>query len=880
MKKQILALWLTLALLLTAGLTPAAAAEGKAVESIRAKFFGRIFENCDKNSCVLEKSNGERQAYREHKFYNSDIQLTVNYTNGSTETKSLPGEATLKTGEGPGKEWKANNTYPVTVCVYGKECVMPVKVEASPIKSVQFQNYEVPCYPCLTEHTTTLYRESANGEITVYRDTTKVQWAPLNNITLVELQDGTTFNNYDDALAALKKKGILPNGYYMYPKAITDQNCYNIWQPGKHCYQIEVLGFTANAEVTVLESPIETMRMVDSLKLYEGVDEQNSYNGRYTLRSSDLPIEIVTKTGQVVSTWSELDAFGVKYGSYPDITPDSNYYINGSWKIGTHSAMVEYLGKSAELTVEVLPNPVQQVEVTNSLEFTQGIGCQPDGLWYGNYVGNETYNIGAKDITVRVTATSGEAFTGTVLQALQHLGLQSQYQMEKYCSVLDEQYQNPLQVGQNTVKLRFFGKECNIPVTLKPTPAAAVIVTPLQKSCTGKNMLNYKRYKVTVTYRNAAQPAQTFTGTPAEIYNQCGVQLYFKDHYSSFAKGSNTETANFMGVSAPVEFEAANFAYTGAKLQQSSEAGPVLTLTGPGGLQTECKIQGFYEYGDSYFIRNNQLGVAYGELITDRGTLSNVKLHWYSEEREANGQYEIFDDYGKDFYLTVNGVKTNTLQDFCWNRLLHAAKDFTFYLADYPTESYRSPLKRFAGTVTAQNLDQLIYLAVMQTVSTSSLRQFCANGGAYYAVPAQTVQAALAERFGLGEINLTKSSLYNAESNTLTLYPGGYGITYSLPVPQLLTAQNGRYQSTISVIGSSIYAAFNSSGKILSYSEVLNTAGDLDQNGEKTLQDAFALARVIAGCTPENGCPERYDCNGDGLVDLKDVVSLMRQVLQ
>ncbi len=91
MKKQILALWLTLALLLTAGLTPTAAAEGKAVESISAKFFGRIFENCNKNSCVLEKSSGERQAYREHIFYNSDIQLTVNYTNGSTETKNRGG---------------------------------------------------------------------------------------------------------------------------------------------------------------------------------------------------------------------------------------------------------------------------------------------------------------------------------------------------------------------------------------------------------------------------------------------------------------------------------------------------------------------------------------------------------------------------------------------------------------------------------------------------------------------------------------------------------------------------------------------------------------------------------------------------------------------
>lgn len=172
----------------------------------------------------------------------------------------------------------------------------------------------------------------------------------------------------------------------------------------------------------------------------------------------------------------------------------------------------------------------------------------------------------------------------------------------------------------------------------------------------------------------------------------------------------------------------------------------------------------------------------------------------------------------------------------------------------------------YTGKVTAENIDMVIAVAAEQT-------------GEWYEVASlkgDRVRAIVEQYFGIENVDLTLSQLYNAETDTYILDFPGSGMPFYGRLNKI-TFNNGVWTVESNPWGTDeVRYKLTEDGKIISISiNVPYTIGDADGDGEVSDWDGVTLARYLAGW-PVEVEPLALDIDGDGEVTDWDGVLMDR----
>ena len=175
------------------------------------------------------------------------------------------------------------------------------------------------------------------------------------------------------------------------------------WGVGDHEVTLTADDVSTTYTVTVLPTPLVEMS-VDDFSLYMGLDSQEIETNdgvTFTYFDYNLTINALMANGETYE-------FSPYYGGVPyeDMTARAFVYDDQSpdneWGVGEHTVTVYFMGKTADVTITVLEDPISAV-IFNDIRLTEDL----DGIWYDN---NYVYYQYAPSFTVFMN-------DGTVLES-------------------------------------------------------------------------------------------------------------------------------------------------------------------------------------------------------------------------------------------------------------------------------------------------------------------------------------------------------------------------------------------------------------------------------------------------------------------------------
>lgn len=330
------------------------------------------------------------------------------------------------------------------------------------------------------EHTATLHFMGFEAQFTVIIAESNVENVIVEDMTFVEGTNGSWQTNYDNGTyITYYYYDVNPEKYTVVYKdgtsisgsvdQIYEQTGYNIdidtvqnyenpWGVGEHTVRVSFMGVLSEYTVTITPSPVESIT-VDPISYIE-----------YTNGSWSDHFENAESTGLVYYHYSFTPQnLTIKYTDGTSIkgNPDEIYELTGynvswfahqdyynQWSIGTHSATVAFMGKTADMKVEIVPSPIESI-VVEDLYIEEGTR----GNW-SRYYSDLYFEYHAYPDKLTVNFKDGTSITGSYDEVNEKVDYSLSYDY-------DQDRENPWGVGQYTATLSCYGKtvEYNIFIT-------------------------------------------------------------------------------------------------------------------------------------------------------------------------------------------------------------------------------------------------------------------------------------------------------------------------------------------------------------------------------------------------------------------------------
>ena len=673
---------------------------------------------------------------------------------------------------------------------------------------------------------------------------------------------------FQDGTSQEVNNGLDWNGQWYGISCTDDQSAKTPWGVGTHTATVELMGAAVECTVEIVESPIVRMELTDTAPI-QIVERSSGY----------MDYEYDMETG------SSVDFY--RYLYYPAVTvffrDGTSQEIHGGlewngewhgisctddqsaatpWGIGTHTVTVEFLGATAEFTVEILENPVARIELagTAPIQIVEGT----NGDIYSDY-DPETDSM-VEYFHYRYSPAVTVFFQDGTSQEVNG-GLEWNGEWYSISCTDDQSAATPWGIGTHTATVEFLGKIAECTVEIVESPLASLSVTPDRALIQGLDDFemfeNSIQFDMTVLYKDGTKISGDFD----EIYAKTGYypSISCDISPSDWSVGTQTVSVSFMGFSADTDIEIIANPYKSISISGERTLDILFTKTNgetvsANAISLDCRGGG----------ENSYLGV----LETDQGVYSVE----FSFEQDNENAFNL-----KNLSLSIGDMTSNTLPNCKWVKAQYYKDSFIFFSYTASQCSYLNI--QFDGTLTKDNIDGIATLA---TYCDNDFDGFSWDDaieddiGMYVILSAEEVQRRIAKYFGIANADLTLAHGYDAKTDTVKIYAlaGGFDAQNST-----IVYENGQWVLNCTVDCGDEHPTLN---LIVTEDMVIQhidlpipeiSFADMNGNGELDLSDYARMANIAIGKrTPTTYDRLCGDLNADTVVDFFDV-SLLDLIL-
>ncbi len=263
------------------------------------------------------------------------------------------------------------------------------------------------------------------------------------------------------------------------------------WEPGEHTACLDAGGMSAEYTVYLLENPIQSLTVEGSVTRYifdrHELWGYGDYDGpwdrvdAWPRNDESLTVTVVTEsetfTGTAIEVYGALAEAGYDFGAgwHSDEEPDVQ------WEPGEHTAWFDAGGMSAEYTVHVLANPIQEIQVPDITRYSAEVedmwGYEDaDGQWVDLAWQRIDANPAGEEITV---VTTEGTFTGYLGELQEQLREVFGTEIDCYWDSDDTPLEPWQEGGTYTATQYICGVGGEYTVTVLPTPELTLTVSDI-----------------------------------------------------------------------------------------------------------------------------------------------------------------------------------------------------------------------------------------------------------------------------------------------------------------------------------------------------------------------------------------------------------------
>ncbi len=305
---------------------------------------------------------------------------------------------------------------------------------------------------------------------------------------------------------------------------------------GETVIPVSYLGVESTLTVEVIENPVESIEVTATKKLeenksgfYEWIDPEDESQGKffyYNISEVEPVVTVNYNDGRDSVTCAWSDCYDV-FGYFPEMFDEQ--FDGVYFEVGVNTVDVEFMGLDAELEFEILPDPIESITVTPTTElreFVDGAHIWADDEDPFKGIGYFEYDLSATYPVVTVTFNDGRDPVTC--------GWYECYDLFEDEPSFDSENAR-FNVGENTVKVDFLGRETDYTFTIEESPVknvSAKILNNLTVDVSGYMdyesrydeetdeyyEVPYFRYdidnddiEVTIEYKDESKEADTFT---------------------------------------------------------------------------------------------------------------------------------------------------------------------------------------------------------------------------------------------------------------------------------------------------------------------------------------------------------------------------------
>lgn len=448
------------------------------IDSISAVITGKnsFYENT--HGYINKDENGEEYYYYSADWIMREIfmpTLTVNYNDGR-------GSVTVEYGDWDSfqeqtgyqieisdsqytKHWTlGENT--LTLSCLGIECELPFTIKEFPIKSIS------------AAATATIAEGDTYTRYITYEDGSEISYEyyepELTHPTItLTLADNTTevyeWENYYE----------ISEKYGLHPYFESEQSADVKWEAGVHTATVCFGNLTADFEVEIIGTPIESFSVIPTKKLIEninGVKEEdengNSYFNYYVFDTQPRYIIKLKNENEprIYESWQSYQIYQ-DFGTSVSIIDNQSY--NNQFKLGKNTLKAKFMGLTTDYVFEITENPISEITV------------KPNGALYLGC--NKTVDINNKEIydlySIEYTVTVKYKDKSTAVYS----SLSDLYAETGYSLVFDtdNQIESPWnEAGIYTVKASLLGIETSFQIEMREPPYVGILISEVGNKLT------------------------------------------------------------------------------------------------------------------------------------------------------------------------------------------------------------------------------------------------------------------------------------------------------------------------------------------------------------------------------------------------------------
>ena len=356
------------------------------------------------------------------------------------------------------KHWTlGENT--LTLSCLGIECELPFTIKEFPIKSIS------------AAATATIAEGDTYTRYITYEDGSEISYEyyepELTHPTItLTLADNTTevyeWENYYE----------ISEKYGLHPYFESEQSADVKWEAGVHTATVCFGNLTADFEVEIIGTPIESFSVTPTKKLIEninGVKEEdengNSYFNYYIFDTQPRYIIKLKNENQprIYEFWQSYQIYQ-DFGTSVSIIDNQSY--NNQFKLGKNTLKAKFMGLTTDYVFEITENPISEITV------------KPNGTLYLGC--NKTVDINNKEIydlySIKYTVTVKYKDKSTAVYS----SLSDLYAETGYSLVFDtdNQIESPWnEAGIYTVKASLLGVETSFQIEMREPPYADIQIS-------------------------------------------------------------------------------------------------------------------------------------------------------------------------------------------------------------------------------------------------------------------------------------------------------------------------------------------------------------------------------------------------------------------
>lgn len=474
------------------------------------------YENTDGYwEIYYDEQTGEKGYYFYYEFYcewEDGNVITLTYSDGTTkeyvcddsyyydEDGNMLDEAPLYFYDNQEEEpWGLGTNY-ITMEYDGVSTEFPVEILESPVDSVEF----IPAYPI--ELTQDISGEKLEHDVGL--DPGEKYFSYYNdgffnegNELVINYTDGTVetfvsdgwdfYNENDDILV----RGDLKE---------YDVQALKPWtETGAHSFVFYYMGCRFEVPVTIIENPVATIEYIPA-GTYTAIE---NFNGYYEECECDICIQ---GNGEVYKYYEDSVSFPLvgdklvitnKDATITEYVYDGDWFYDAEgnellydyeietyqdddhWELGTEYFVLCCAGKSVELPVEIIPNPIESIEVYT--ESPLKIYEQTSGYWDYCYDenGDETefyyYEcpIYSEGVSIIINYTDGTSKTYSYDSYEEWFYAEDGTELYYDMGITSDQNDEPWGIGAHEFQLEHMGIEFTLPVTIVENPIESIEFT-------------------------------------------------------------------------------------------------------------------------------------------------------------------------------------------------------------------------------------------------------------------------------------------------------------------------------------------------------------------------------------------------------------------